>query len=95
IIAKVFSHYALECYLPKIQQAIQDGIRDWSSSGEPITVYHEAKKLTFRIAVRVLLGFRVSETELNLLSESFEQLVANLFSLPLDFPFSGYRKVGC
>ncbi|XP_048454616.1 cytochrome P450 26B1 isoform X1 [Rhincodon typus] len=92
IFAKVFSHYALECYLPKIQQAIQDGIRDWSSSGEPITVYHEAKKLTFRIAVRVLLGFRVSETELNLLSESFEQLVANLFSLPLDFPFSGYRK---
>ncbi|XP_067895518.1 cytochrome P450 26B1-like isoform X2 [Heterodontus francisci] len=92
ILAKVFSHDALECYLPKIQQAIQDGIRDWSSSGEPITVYQEAKKLTFRIAVRVLLGFRVSESELNLLSESFEQLVANLFSLPLDFPFSGYRK---
>ncbi|XP_078411043.1 cytochrome P450 26B1 isoform X1 [Cetorhinus maximus] len=92
IFAKVFSHDALECYLPKIQQAIQDGIRDWSSSGEAITVYQEAKKLTFRIAVRVLLGFRVSEAELNLLSESFEQLVANLFSLPLDFPFSGYRK---
>ncbi|XP_051894547.1 cytochrome P450 26B1 [Pristis pectinata] len=92
IFTKVFSHDALECYLPKIQQAIQNGIRDWSSSGEPITVYQQAKKLTFRIAVRVLLGFRVSEDDLNLLSESFEQLVANLFSLPLDFPFSGYRK---
>ncbi|XP_059821769.1 cytochrome P450 26B1 isoform X1 [Hypanus sabinus] len=92
IFAKVFSHEALECYLPKIQQAIQDGIRDWSSSGEPITVYQQAKKLTFRIAVRVLLGFRVSEEDLDLLSESFEQLIANLFSLPLDFPFSGYRK---
>uniref|UniRef100_A0A4W3J9A6 Cytochrome P450 26B1 n=1 Tax=Callorhinchus milii TaxID=7868 RepID=A0A4W3J9A6_CALMI len=93
VFAKLFSHDALQSYLPKIQQVIRDGIRDWSSSEEPIVVYQEAKKLTFRIAVRVLLGFQVSEEDLSLLSSNFEQLVANLFSLPLNLPFSGYRKV--
>ncbi|MBN3277529.1 CP26C protein, partial [Polyodon spathula] len=48
--------------------------------------------LTFRIAVRVLLGLNVEDDHLDYLSKTFEQLMDNLFSLPLDVPFSGLRK---
>lgn len=45
------------------------------------------------MAVRVLLGFRVSEEEMKHLFSTFQDFVENLFSLPIDLPFSGYRKV--
>lgn len=45
------------------------------------------------MAVRVLLGFRVSEEEMKHLFSTFQDFVDNLFSLPIDLPFSGYRKV--
>uniref|UniRef100_A0A8C9THS0 Cytochrome P450 26B1 n=1 Tax=Scleropages formosus TaxID=113540 RepID=A0A8C9THS0_SCLFO len=93
IFAKVFSHEALETYLPKIQQVIQETLRVWSSNPEPINVYRESQRLSFHMAVRVLLGFRVSDDEMHSLFTTFQDFVENLFSLPIDLPFTGYRKV--
>ncbi|MGH0133109.1 UNVERIFIED_CONTAM: hypothetical protein FKN15_038950 [Acipenser sinensis] len=93
VFAKMFSHEALESYLPKIQQVIQDTLRVWSSNPEPITVYRESQRLSFHMAVRVLLGFRVSDEEMRHLFNTFQDFINNVFSLPLDLPFSGYRKV--
>lgn len=45
------------------------------------------------MAVRVLLGFRVSDEEMRHLFSTFQDFVNNLFSLPIDLPFSGFRKV--
>lgn len=53
----------------------------------------ESQRLSFTMAVRVLLGFRVSEEEMKHLFSTFQDFVDNLFSLPIDLPFSGYRKV--
>ena len=53
----------------------------------------ESQRLSFTMAVRVLLGFRVSEEEMRHLFSTFQDFVDNLFSLPIDLPFSGYRKV--
>ncbi|KPP74584.1 cytochrome P450 26B1-like, partial [Scleropages formosus] len=92
IFAKVFSHEALETYLPKIQQVIQETLRVWSSNPEPINVYRESQRLSFHMAVRVLLGFRVSDDEMHSLFTTFQDFVENLFSLPIDLPFTGYRK---
>uniref|UniRef100_A0A8C5TA55 Cytochrome P450 26B1 n=1 Tax=Malurus cyaneus samueli TaxID=2593467 RepID=A0A8C5TA55_9PASS len=88
----IFSHEALESYLPKIQLVIKDTLRAWSSTPESINVYHEAQKLTFRMAIRVLLGFRIPDEELGRLFEVYQQFVENVFSLPVDLPFSGYRR---
>ncbi|MGH0160777.1 UNVERIFIED_CONTAM: hypothetical protein FKN15_065424 [Acipenser sinensis] len=88
----MFSHEALESYLLKIQQVIQDTVRVWSSKPEPISVYRESQRLSFHMAVRVLLGFRVSDEEMRHLFNTFQDFVNNVFSLPLDLPFSGYRK---
>lgn len=79
--------------MPKIQLVIQDTLRAWSSHPEPINVYQEAQKLTFRMAIRVLLGFSIPEEDLSHLFEVYQQFVENVFSLPVDLPFSGYRRV--
>ncbi|NXT96877.1 CP26B protein, partial [Buphagus erythrorhynchus] len=92
VFSKIFSHEALESYLPKIQLVIKDTLRAWSSKPESINVYHEAQKLTFRMAIRVLLGFRIPDEELGRLFEVYQQFVENVFSLPVDLPFSGYRR---
>lgn len=53
VFAKVFSHEALESYLPKIQQVIQESLRVWSSNPEPINVYRYRVKKTREISLLV------------------------------------------
>lgn len=56
-------------------------------------VYSATRSLTFRIAIGVLLGLRLDEERIAYLAQVFEQLMSNLFSLPIDAPFTGLRKV--
>lgn len=93
ILAKVFSRGALETYLPRLQDIVKSEIAKWCSEPGPVDVYVAAKSLTFRIAVRVLLGLKMEEKRIVYLSKIFEQLMNNLFSLPIDAPMSGLRKV--
>ncbi|MBN3323165.1 CP26C protein, partial [Atractosteus spatula] len=92
ILAKVFSRAALETYTPRLQDVVRCEIAKWCSERGSVNVYAAAKALTFRIAIRVLLGLNIEEGHLNYLSKIFEQLMDNLFSLPFDVPFSGLRK---
>ncbi|XP_030058880.1 cytochrome P450 26C1 isoform X1 [Microcaecilia unicolor] len=92
IMAKMFSRSALESYIPRIQEAVSSELHGWCTKAGPVAVYSAAKALTFRIAVRVLLGLSIEEKQFKDLEKTFEQLAENLFSLPLDIPFSGLRK---
>ncbi|KAJ6668946.1 hypothetical protein lerEdw1_007755 [Lerista edwardsae] len=92
ILARVFSRTALESYLPRIQKEVNWELRRWCQEPGPIAVYARAKTLTFRIAARILLGLSLDEKQFQGLARTFEQLVENLFSLPLNIPFSGLRK---
>ncbi|XP_072481514.1 cytochrome P450 26C1 [Notamacropus eugenii] len=92
ILARVFSRAALESYMPRIQTTLRRELWAWCGVPGPVSVYSASKALTFRIAARILLGLRLDEGECNELAKTFEQLVENLFSLPLDVPFSGLRK---
>ncbi|NXS25519.1 CP26C protein, partial [Mystacornis crossleyi] len=91
-LARVFSRTALESYLPRIQKVVNWELRGWCMEPGSIAVYSSAKTLTFRIAARILLGLRLEERQFKDLAKTFEQLVENLFSLPLNMPFSGLRK---
>lgn len=93
MLARVFSRTALEHYVPRLQEALRREVRSWCSARGPVAVYQAAKALTFRLAARILLGLRLDEVRCAELARTFEQLVENLFSLPLDVPFSGLRKV--
>ncbi|XP_062257153.1 cytochrome P450 26C1 [Platichthys flesus] len=92
ILAKVFSRGALESFLPRLQDVIKSEIAKWCSAPGSIDVYSAAKSLTFRIAVRVLLGLQLEEERIVYLAGIFEQLMNNLFSLPIDAPLCGLRK---
>ncbi|NXS85398.1 CP26C protein, partial [Erpornis zantholeuca] len=92
ILARVFSRAALESYLPRIQKVVSWELRGWCMEPGSVAVYSSTKTLTFRIAARILLGLRLEEKQFKDLAKTFEQLVENLFSLPLNIPFSGLRK---
>ncbi|XP_067995341.1 cytochrome P450 26C1 [Melanerpes formicivorus] len=92
ILARVFSRAALESYLPRIQKVVSWELRGWCMEPGSIAVYSSAKTLTFRIVAQILLGLRLEEKQFKDLAKTFEQLVENLFSLPLNIPFSGLRK---
>ncbi|XP_060789360.1 cytochrome P450 26C1 isoform X2 [Neoarius graeffei] len=92
ILARVFSRAALEMYLTRLQDVVKGEISKWCAEAGPVEVYTVARSLTFRIAVHVLLGLRLDEQRITHLSKTFEQLMNNLFSLPVDAPLSGLRK---
>ncbi|XP_068597272.1 cytochrome P450 26C1 [Brachionichthys hirsutus] len=92
ILAKVFSRAALESYLPRLQDVVKSEICKWCSEPGSVEVYGAARSLTFRIAIGVLLGLRLEEDRIVYLAEIFEQLMNNLFSLPIDAPLTGLHK---
>eukprot|EP00079_Xenopus_tropicalis_P012305 XP_002939137.2 PREDICTED: cytochrome P450 26C1 isoform X1 [Xenopus tropicalis] len=92
MMSKVLSSAALESYLPRIHEAVRWEVRSWCRGVGPVSMLSCAKALTFRIAARILLGLSLTDTQFQELTRTFEQLVENLFCLPLDIPFSGLRK---
>lgn len=94
-ILKAFSRDALEHYIPVIQEEVRSAVTDWLERDAPVLVYPEMKRLMFRIAMRILLGFepeQIKRDEQELV-EAFEEMIKNLFSLPIDVPFSGLYRV--
>ncbi|GCB72289.1 hypothetical protein scyTo_0001914 [Scyliorhinus torazame] len=96
VILKAFSREALENYIPVMGEEIRAGLRRWLESGSCVLVYPEIKRLMFGIAMRILLGFEPTHTTRQTqqeLIEAFEEMIRNLFSLPIDVPFSGLYRV--
>ena len=95
---QAFSREALQCYVPVIAEEVGNYLEQWLSCGERgHLVYPQVKRLMFRIAMRILLGCESrlasgGEDEQQLV-EAFEEMTRNLFSLPIDVPFSGLYRV--
>nr|XP_060497054.1 uncharacterized protein LOC132684636 [Panthera onca] len=93
VLARAFSRAALQRFVPRLQGVLRREVRSWCAARRPVAVYQASKALTFRMAARILLGLRLDDAQCAELARTFEQFVENLFSLPLDVPFSGLRKV--
>nr|AGN04291.1 cytochrome P450 [Oryzias melastigma] len=93
-IMRAFSREALELYIPVIQEEVQAAVQTWLARDACVLVYPEMKRLMFRIAMRILLGFEPEQirTDEQQLVEAFEEMIKNLFSLPIDVPFSGLYR---
>ncbi|XP_068610504.1 cytochrome P450 26A1 [Brachionichthys hirsutus] len=93
-ILRAFSREALEFYIPIIQEDVRAAVKEWLLKDSCVLVYVEMKRLMFRVAMRILLGFEPEqiETDEQQLLESFEEMIKNLFSLPIDVPFSGLYR---
>lgn len=94
-IMRAFSREALELYIPVIQEEVRAAVKEWLAKDSCVLVYLEMKRLMFRIAMRILLGFEPEQikTDEQQLVEAFEEMIKNLFSLPIDVPFSGLYRV--
>uniref|UniRef100_A0AAQ4P2U0 Cytochrome P450 26A1 n=1 Tax=Gasterosteus aculeatus aculeatus TaxID=481459 RepID=A0AAQ4P2U0_GASAC len=94
-IMRAFSTEALELYIPVIQEEVRAAVKEWVAKDSCVLVYPEMKRLMFRIAMRILLGFKPEQikTDEQQLVEAFEEMIKNLFSLPIDVPFSGLYRV--
>lgn len=92
---RAFSREALELYIPVIQEEVRAAVKEWLAKDSCVLVYPEMKRLMFRIAMRILLGFDPEQikTDEQQLVEAFEEMIKNLFSLPIDVPFSGLYRV--
>lgn len=92
---KAFSRDSLQHYIPVIQQEVKSAVGEWLQKDGCVLVYPEVKRLMFRIAMRILLGFQPEQikTDEGELVEAFEEMIKNLFSLPIDVPFSGLYRV--
>lgn len=98
MIMRAFSREALQCYVPVIAEEVGNCLEQWLSCGERgLLVYPQVKRLMFRIAMRILLGCEPRLTSggdaEQQLVEAFEEMTRNLFSLPIDVPFSGLYRV--
>ncbi|XP_010894164.1 cytochrome P450 26A1 isoform X2 [Esox lucius] len=93
-IMRAFSRDALEHYIPVIQEEVRSAVGEWLEKDSGVLVYPEMKRLMFRIAMRILLGFDPDQikTDEHQLVEAFEEMIKNLFSLPIDVPFSGLYR---
>lgn len=95
---RAFSREALQCYVPVIAEEVGSCLGRWLNCGERgLLVYPEVKRLMFRIAMRILLGceprLAADGDDEQQLVEAFEEMTRNLFSLPIDVPFSGLYRV--
>lgn len=97
VIMRAFSRDALQHYVPVIQEEVSACLARWLGAAGPcLLVYPEVKRLMFRIAMRILLGFQPRQASPDgeqQLVEAFEEMIRNLFSLPIDVPFSGLYRV--
>lgn len=97
VIMQAFSREALQHYVPVIQEEVSACLVRWlGATGPCLLVYPEVKRLMFRIAMRILLGFQPSQASPDgeqQLVAAFEEMIRNLFSLPIDVPFSGLYRV--
>ncbi|XP_009998419.1 PREDICTED: cytochrome P450 26A1 [Chaetura pelagica] len=96
VIMRAFSRDALQHYVPVIQEEVSSCLARWLGAARPcLLVYPEVKRLMFRIAMRILLGFQPRQASPDgeqQLVEAFEEMIRNLFSLPIDVPFSGLYR---
>ncbi|XP_017287319.1 cytochrome P450 26A1 isoform X1 [Kryptolebias marmoratus] len=93
-IMRAFSRESLELYIPEIQEEVRAAVTEWTVKDSCVLVYPEMKRLMFRIAMRILLGFKPEQIRIDeqQLVEAFEEMIRNLFSLPIDVPFSGLYR---
>ncbi|XP_051837623.1 cytochrome P450 26A1 [Antechinus flavipes] len=97
LIMQAFNREALQYYVPVMAEEIRNALERWLQCGDSgLLVYPEVKRLMFRIAMRILLGCQLDdatggESERELV-EAFEEMIRNLFSLPIDVPFSGLYR---
>ncbi|XP_078669248.1 cytochrome P450 26B1-like isoform X1 [Branchiostoma floridae x Branchiostoma belcheri] len=92
IVMKAFNHDAMEEYLESTQTVIRDTVARWCGQRQPVLVYPATREMTFQSATASLVGVRSGGEEAQRVTALFQNMVDNLFSLPVKIPFGGLAK---
>ena len=79
-------------YIPDFVKISNVYINTWCQK-ERVFVYPELRCLTFHVASKTLAGFNLSPDDIDSTMDLFQDFVNGLFSLPIQFPMSTFRKV--
>ncbi|XP_070540116.1 cytochrome P450 26B1-like [Ptychodera flava] len=91
VTSKVFHISRLASYVPFIQKYTDEAATRWCTGGR-VSGQDECRSLLFRIAGKVMCNFDYDENETRHLSNVYQTMVDNIFSLPIDLPGSGFNK---
>nr|XP_039260015.1 cytochrome P450 26B1-like isoform X1 [Styela clava] len=90
---KGFTHSALNSYISNAKKIISEKVKQWTDTAGPRKIYDDILQMTFEVSAKAMVGLTFpSNDDRNKAFSTFHEMVKNLFSLPYDLPFSGFRK---
>ena len=92
LLLNMFLPEALNSYIPIIRSTINHYLELWCQQGR-ILGYPQCRNLGFTISSKCLAGFDCDDEMAEDLSTVFENMVKNMFSLPIELPGFGLYKV--
>ena len=92
LLLNLFLPEALNSYIPIIRSTINHYLELWCQQGR-ILGYPQCRNLGFTISSKCLAGFDCDDEMAEDLSTVFENMVKNMFSLPIELPGFGLYKV--
>ena len=92
LLLNLFLPVALNSYIPIIRSTINHYLELWCQQGR-ILGYPQCRNLGFTISSKCLAGFDCDDEMAEDLSTVFENMVKNMFSLPIELPGFGLYKV--
>nr|ANP24202.1 cytochrome P450 family 26 member 1 [Branchiostoma lanceolatum] len=92
IVLKAFNHDAMESYLGSLQAVVRDTVARWCGPQQPVLVYPATREMSFQSAAASLLGIHSGGEDAQRVTILFQNMVDNLFSLPIKIPFGGLSK---
>ena len=90
-VRRAFNHENLTLVTPRIADIVHMSIEGWCRTGSVLAV-NECKKMVFEIGAETILGIEFGCKDSSLLMKEFEEFSDNFFSMPVDFPGSGFRR---
>ena len=92
LLLNLFLPEALNSYIPIIRSTINHYLELWCQQGR-ILGYPQCRNLGFTISSKCLAGFDCDDEMAEDLSTVFENMVKNMFSLPVELPGFGLYRV--
>lgn len=69
-------------------------VKEWTSSAGSRSIYKDIQRMTFEASAKAMVGYHFdSSKDMEYYYNVFDDMIQNLFSLPYDLPFTGFRKV--
>lgn len=91
LLSNLFQPESLNSFIPVIRKITKHYLETWCQKGK-ILGFSECRNLGFDVALQCLAGFDCNAEIASELSDKYEQMVYNMFSLPYNIPGLGLHK---